>query len=188
MSLGFGVGDIILLSQLAYKLYGAVTSGRKETDRDLRELQSALFGLQCALDHLAKIRSTIGTETVDSPRTPNQHDCNVQSNLGKIIQSCGETLEDLATATATFRNEAGITDYDVEGEGNQNPIAHEKRHRVWLDRFKKNLIKIRWDMTKQDLKHYRDRLQSHADAINIILNTILWYVDAVVLTRCSLRL
>ena len=59
MSFGFSIGDIILLSQMAYRLYGAVTSGRRNASRVLEELQDVLFGLKCGLDHLAKVRDDI---------------------------------------------------------------------------------------------------------------------------------
>ena len=59
MSFGFSVSDIILVSQLAYKLYLTVTSGRRAAGKDLRELEDVLFGLRCALDHLAKATEDI---------------------------------------------------------------------------------------------------------------------------------
>jgi hypothetical protein len=37
-----------------------------------------------------------------------------------------------------------------------------------------NWLKVRWDCEGRVLTEYRDKLQRHTDAINIVLNTFLW--------------
>lgn len=51
MSFGFSVGDILPVSQLAYRLYSALSGCRRSAGK---EFENAVFGLRCALDHLSR--------------------------------------------------------------------------------------------------------------------------------------
>jgi hypothetical protein len=39
-----------------------------------------------------------------------------------------------------------------------------------------NWRKIRWDVERYSLSEYREKLQAHTDAINVVLSTFLWCV------------
>ena len=162
MSFGFSVGDIILLSQLSYKLYASITKGRRGAGRDLKELEDVLFSLRCALDHLSNVANNILATT--------QNTGDMQEKLNSMIDSCGSTLQDLDSMTQKYRDGTKPT----ESEVNDN-----RRKKVFLARVKENCninwMKIRWDMERYSIQYYRDKLRSHADAINIVMNTFLWY-------------
>ncbi|KAF2178127.1 hypothetical protein K469DRAFT_695763 [Zopfia rhizophila CBS 207.26] len=164
MSFGFSIGDIVLLSQLAYNLYSSVSAGRRNASRELKELEDVLFGLRCALDHLGEVAKDVLANPTNRPGGPD-----LKQNLNRMIESCGSTLQELALITKKYR-EMAITE-DSES------VAAPAKIRI-LEDFTKNLKvnwkKVRWDMEKQSLQQYRDKLRSHTDAINIILNSVLW--------------
>jgi hypothetical protein len=175
MSFGLGVGDIVLVSQLAYKLYGTLSSGRRDADGDFQEVQNALFGLRCALDHLARVRTAVTADNDLPSDAMSAQNEEVQAKFGQIIQGCNDTLQELDAAVERFRDGMNIANSGGSQESAGGPPT--KRLKPLADKLRTNVTRIRWDLSKKDLKCYRDRLQLHADAINILLNTILWYVQ-----------
>lgn len=186
MSFGFSVGDIILVSQLAYELYSTVTTGRRTAGKDLKELEDVLFGLHCALDHLGKTAEDISATAL------NKQDANaieMQQKLNTMVDSCRATLTELDSVTKPYREAAdpggnGIADDTTDFLDNGTPTNPNKK--LSLARFKKsfraNWMKIRWDIERNSLNEYREKLQAHTDAINIVLSTFLWCVPYHLLT------
>ncbi|KIY04092.1 uncharacterized protein Z520_00784 [Fonsecaea multimorphosa CBS 102226] len=170
MSFGFGVGDIILLSQLSYKLYGTLTSGRRNASRELKELEHVLFGLRCALDHLRHVAEDI-SKAASISGSSDSHGREMQQSLDQMIQNCAMTLEDLDNATKRYRDNAMIYDNERDSDSGRGV---QKRRRQLRDAVTSNWAKIRWDMDKDSLKTYRDRLQSHVDNINMVLGAFHW--------------
>jgi hypothetical protein len=170
MSFGFSVGDIILVSQIAYKLHTSVTAGRHAASKDLKELGDVLFGLRCSLNHLGNVAEEIFSSATDDARG-----ADARGNLDAMIRSCGDTLEELDKLTRKYRDAAGIPDGDENGAcvGTGEGVKRSK-----MERLKVNWRKIRWDAERHSLSEYRVKLQSHTDAINILLNAFLWCVLA----------
>ena len=167
MSFGFSVGDIILLSQLSYKLYASITTGRRAAGRDLKELEDVLFGLRCALDHLSKVANNILVTTENSGDNAS---VDMREKLNLMIGSCGSTLQDLDSVTQKYRDGAKPAESaDIDNGSKKGSLARLKQNLCI------NWTKIRWDMERYSLQYYRDKLRSHADAINIVMNTFLWY-------------
>lgn len=95
----------------------------------------------------------------------------IRSKLDQMIRNCATTLEDLDSATKKYR-EAGQQDNE---ELNSNPSTSDTPQRANLKRrLASNIMKIRWDIDKDTLRVYRDKLQAHTDAINLVLNTFVW--------------
>jgi hypothetical protein len=181
MSFGFSVGDILLVSQLAYKLYSTVTSGRRSAARDLKELEDVLFGLRCALDHLGNAVKDI------SVAASNRQDANavdMRQKLDTMVDSCGTTLQELDSVTKKYREAANQGEGDVVDDTADllaiGPSTNPNKNKRSISQVKQNLrvnwMKIRWDIERNSLSEYRVKLQAHTDAINIVLNTFLWYV------------
>jgi hypothetical protein len=174
MSFGFSVGDIVLLSQLAYKLYSNVTSGRRSADHDLKELEDVLFGLRCALDHLGRVASDISTTASNQDMLPSD----VQEKLGLMISSCGSTLQELDSATQKYRDGVKSADKDAIDKDAPRKNLIQARGVARVAQLKRdleiNFTRVRWDMKRQSFQEYRNKLQSHVDAINTVLNTLLW--------------
>ena len=114
LQLCLSVSALATLLQLAYKLYLTVTSGRRAAGKDLRELEDVLFGLRCALDHLAKATEDISA-TVSSRQNVNAIE--MQRKLGAMIASCGATLQELESVTKKYRKVADPTESDVVHDG-----------------------------------------------------------------------
>jgi hypothetical protein len=89
MSFGFSVGDIILCSQIAYRLFSAVTDGRKNASRDLKEPENSLFGPYCALNHLKRDHEII---LANASTDPKDNAVQVHAQLSYMIKACLETL------------------------------------------------------------------------------------------------
>lgn len=166
MSFGFSIGDIVLLSKLAYDLYSSVSDGRRAASGDLQELESVLFSLRCALDHLGDVSKDILTKSGQSDGSPAFTD-----KLDKMMNSCKATLQELDDVTKKYR-ELGI---DSKVEATQ---PGGKKKRMTFEETKKkirvNWTKIRWDQEKRSLQWYREKLKSHTDAIQIIVISTLW--------------
>ena len=172
MSFGFSIGDIILVGQLSYRLYDILST---DNGPAAKELGNALFGLRCALDHLGRQATEISLQTsYDGDQTANE----MHSNLDTMIASCAATLTDIENQFAK---------YATEGQGNtslrpQVPpravTSTRDKLRLSLSRLQ-NTVKtgshrMRWSKDSQVFAEYREKLQSHADAINMVLTTFLW--------------
>ncbi|CAN9316016.1 unnamed protein product [Alternaria alternata] len=159
MSFGFSIGDIILLSQLAYNLYASISSGRQAASRDLKELEEVLFSLKCALDHLGEVSNDVlarpGFRYGGSA---------FKEKLDVMVNSCASTVQELDTVTKKYR--------DVESKANKG-----KTKLRTLEDVKKsiqvNWQRVRWDHEKQSLQQYREKLKSHTDAINLMLTSVV---------------
>ena len=179
MSVGFGfsIGDIMLMSQLAYRLYTAVTSGRKGASRDLKELGDALFGLHCALNHLRQTAQVIDSRASSARLGPDAKQ--MRRNLDLMIDSCASTLNDLDDATKIHRDvEAGETlDQDGPDPWKPSSEAGSRRQRVikrWRQQLKVQWNRVQWEFKGTSIDEYRQKLQAHTAAITIVLNTFIW--------------
>jgi hypothetical protein len=103
MSFGFSIGDILLCTQIAHRLFSSVTRGRKKSPRDLKELGDTLFGLCSALDLLQINHKSIVDNASSMLNIVVAH---MSQHLGYMIESCQGTLKDLDSATVKHR-EAG---------------------------------------------------------------------------------
>jgi uncharacterized membrane protein YccC len=135
MSFGLGVGDIILVSRLAYRLYSAVTTGRRSAAKELQELGDVLFGLRCALDHLGNAAKDISTATSN---TQDASAVEIQQKLAAMVSSCRTTLQELDSATARYMEATKPADSemlmdDVEVEPAVEPSSQSNKSLQWPD-------------------------------------------------------
>ena len=162
MSFGFSIGDIILCSQITYRLFVAATSGRKHAPRGLRELEDILIGLNCSLNHLQRTSIAVLSDHVADE---------VQDQLGFMLHSCRRTLEDLETTTAKYF-EAGKRPA-LTSDCQKGPRLSS--HGI-VTQVKKQWRRFVWDLQGESLTKYRRKLQSHTDALNLFLGTLIWFV------------
>ena len=180
MSFGFGIGDLVLCTQIAYRLYTAVTSGRANAPRDLKELEDVLFGLYCGLDHLQKVHATI----LDKAAARSGNDAaQIKQQLGLMISSCLHTLEELDNTTAKYREAAD--DPPRRAVNSQYKVAGVVFSRQVKAQVKVQWRRVLWDYRGDSLSKYRQKLQSHTDAINLLLSSIIWLVPTAPLRRIS---
>lgn len=85
---GISIGDVMMLSGLAWKIGCAFTSGRAGAPAEFQEVENELIGLKTAITLLA--------ETLDSDDSIiTKADVRTQEGLTKILECCRQTLEDL---------------------------------------------------------------------------------------------
>lgn len=179
MSVGFGfsIGDIVLMSQLAYRLYTGVTSGRKSASADLKELGDALFGLHCALNHLRQTAEVIDSRA-SSARLEGDA-VQMRRNLDSMIDSCASTLNDLDNATKIYRDveqAGGALDQDEADPSKPSSETVGRRQRVikrWRQQLKVQWNRVQWEFKGTSIDEYRQKLQAHTAAITIVLNTFI---------------
>lgn len=159
MSFGISVGDIILCSQITHRLFLSVTRGRKRAPDDIKELQDALFGLDCALNILEREYKIVMAREISYGVTTAQ----MYQHLGYLIRSCQNTLQELDIATSQYRETIDNTDGATSYFG--------KHLRVQWKR-------IMWSLRGDTFIKYRQRLQMHTDSLHLLLSTFLWFVDA----------
>lgn len=165
MSFGFSIGDIVLCTQIAYRLFSALTEGRKDAPRDLRELEDVLFGLHCSLGHLHDTAETI---LAKAARQSLEQETSMKQTLGSMIHSCLCTLRELENATAKYREAAQDSppippsQYAIAG------ISLTQRVR---SQAKVQWRRFLWDLKGDSLREFRQKLQLHVDNINMLLST-----------------
>ncbi len=190
MSFGFSVGDILLASKLAYKLYSTIADGKRSSAKDLKELGDALFGLRCALDHLGKAAEDIWATTSN---TQDADAAESRQKLDAMVASCGGTLQELDSVTERYREvtKPAESDRAVDDDGvvpavGAPTLPNKKGSTARLrENMQVNWLKIRWSIERSSLSEYRARLQSHMDAINMVLNTFLWCADSNIIHSIS---
>lgn len=169
MSFGFSIGDIVLCSQITYRLFTAATIGRKNAPRDLRELESVLFGLNCSLNQLQKASLVISSRNFNTL----DHDAtDVAQQLGFMVRSCLQTLGHLESATDKYRATVTTPSLVLHDE-HKLKFLHSQQ---FTTQVKTQWRRIMWDLRGESLSQYRRKLESHLGAINLLLNTLIWYV------------
>lgn len=165
MSFGLSIGDIILCSQITYRLLAAATSGRKNAPLGLRELEDTLFGLNYSLSHLQRASNTVLSRS-------NYDAGDIHRQLGFMIRSCRQTLETLEKATAKYRETAKKP---VPMPQSYKGLKFCSQHK-FTTQVKIQWRRFIWDLKGESLSRYRRKLESHTDAINLLLVTCIWYV------------
>lgn len=163
----FSIGDIILCGRITYRLFTAATSGRKNAPRDLRELESALFGLTCSLDYLEQVSRQILSGNINGS---GHSAADVRQRLGFTIRSCLQTLKLLEEATEEYRKAAS-----------PSLVLHHKSpsdslSQTWPMQARVQWRLFMWHLKGESLTKYRPKLEAHTSTINLILGTLIWYV------------
>ncbi|KAJ5985900.1 hypothetical protein N7522_013096 [Penicillium canescens] len=157
----FSIGDIVLCSQIAYRLLTAATTGRKNAPRDLRELEHTLLALNFSLTQLPKASAVILSRNTNLD--PDAED--IQKHLGLMVRLCRQTLEDLERMTAKYRDimKVSTSIQCIDSPGSTSLFTLKVQWRRFM-----------WDLRGESLTRYRQKLETHTAAINLMLNTCIW--------------
>jgi hypothetical protein len=159
MSFGIGIGDIVLLSDLAHKLGTTLTSGRKGATAEFQEVQNQLFAIGKAL----KFASAI----VENPKSPDG-DQNVPPEdeiLGRMIENCGVTLKHLDGVLEKYP--------ELRADAVQVQVD-EKTQQKWVKDLKDNIRKIKFTTEGTGLDKLRNSLGIHVTALNLAITARNW--------------
>ena len=164
------VGDVILLSQMAFKIGQAFTSSRKSAPAEFGDVQRLLFTLSSALDLVAEnlpkdkdgspspfsSASSNSKFTSDSNGTP-------QANkvLSEILKNCRTILEHLQT----------LVDKYLEIDPQETSQGGEARpgFKRWKDDFCRNWKKVKWTTEGDGLGKLTTTLSVHISGMDLAL-------------------
>ncbi|OQE41440.1 hypothetical protein PENCOP_c005G05966 [Penicillium coprophilum] len=173
MSFGFSIGDLVLCSQITYRLFTAATTGRKNAPRDLQELEGVLFGLNCSLTQVQRASVIIFSRNFntldDAADVAPDVAPDVAQQLGFMIRSCLQTLEHLERATDKYR--ATVTTPSLL---HGKPRANFLNSQQLTSQVKLQWRRIMWDLRGESLTQYRRKLESHLNVVNLLLNVLIW--------------
>lgn len=145
MSFGFGVGDIIRVSQICWKTWQACTSGRKAAPGEFTEVEGEIFSLSTALEQLA---AALVSEAQEQNGVVSGH----QNLEGPVIQ-CLDTIEELNCFLDKYRP---VLETPTESS-------------TWTARARKNWRKIIWVTRKDVVDGFRARISNHLDTLNTLI-------------------
>ena len=171
MAFGFSAGDIVLVGQIAYRLYISLKDDPRPATR---ELENALFSLRCALDHLGRQAKDISARVTAG----NHGESQKHEALDSMINSCASTLTDLDRILQ--KHVVGsecVQHLDQQGAVPQiiSVVTDKKDGMSRIRRVAKaNWQKLRWSADSQTIINLRIKLQSHTEAINIMMSAFLW--------------
>jgi hypothetical protein len=157
------IGDIIMLSQIAYSLARTFSSGRKSAPAEFQEVQNQLYTLGSALGFLAKHPKPLndsgisGKEIVEEQKEADEQD----DILERMISNCRGTLSHLEL----------LVDKYMEIDPNAKDPAQASLRR-WQQDVKRNWKKIRWTIEGGDLDKLRKDLAVHINGLNLALSAM----------------
>ncbi|KAL9119351.1 MAG: hypothetical protein Q9187_004100 [Circinaria calcarea] len=151
------VGDIIMLSQLAWKIGCAFTAGRAGAPAEFQEVENELKSLTTAITLLAEHLDR------DDPEGGilAQADQRTKEGVDTIIGCCRQTLESL---------EAFVDQYqEIRRSDGSNGLASQ---RTWKSILIKNWKKIMWTTEGGGLQSLRSMLAIHISSIVLALQAL----------------
>ncbi|KAF4637084.1 hypothetical protein G7Y89_g988 [Cudoniella acicularis] len=153
MSFGIGIGDILMLSGLAYTLGKTLTSGRKGAPAEFQEVQNQLFAISSALKLLSSTLSKSGSPGVADRAEEDEI-------LGRMVENCGATLKHLEKILQKYPELRP----DLEKEQ-----VDDNMRRKWRQELKDNIKKIKWTTEGAGLDKLRHNLATHVNALNLAI-------------------
>jgi hypothetical protein len=160
MSLPISVGDAILLSQIAWSIGKAFTSGRKSAPAEFAEIQDLLFTLGEALKALAEDLPSSNHVAQDEKAADKQDEEAQVKNalLAQMVMNCQSTLIHLKS----------IVDKYME----LDKKVVQKDQKKWKDEVKKNWKKLMWTKEGGDIIKLKTTLTAHINGLNLALSVI----------------
>lgn len=160
MSFGISLGDILVLSGLAYSIGKTLTTGRKLAPEEFQEVQNQLFAISNALRLLSSVLQKDGSTDVESAERPEDDEV-----LSRMIQNCRSTLQYL---------EQVLKNYPELRQDSEKGCADESTRKRWRRDLKENIKKIKWTTEGADLDKLRQNLATHVNALNLAIAARSW--------------
>lgn len=145
MAFQISIGDVLMLSKLAYDIALAFTSGRKSAPSEFNEVQNQLFSLSKALESFNSLSTEGEGQTDQFP----------MDGIAAIIQNCRMTLEHLDLL---------VKKYTIIQDRDENS---KSRKRQWSADISKNWKKIQWTREGGDLTKLQHNLGVHINSLNL---------------------
>ncbi|GFF41900.1 hypothetical protein IFM58399_06425 [Aspergillus lentulus] len=146
MAFQISIGDVLMLSKLAWDISQAFTSGRKSAPAEFQEVQNQLSSLTHALESLKSLSRVSTGQDNEGP----------VSSIAPILQNCRFTLEHLDALVKKYM----IIENDGSGD------SEKKR---WREEIRKNWKKVRWTREGGDLTRLQHNLGVHINSLNLTI-------------------
>lgn len=153
MSFQISIGDVMMLSKLAWSIARAFTSGRKSAPAEFQEVQNQLSSLCHALDSLKSLSLQCSGQAYEGSG----------SSIMPILQNCRFTLEHLDSLVSKY----------TAIDSRRGADGSEKRH--WREDIWKNWKKVRWTREGGDLSKLQHNLGVHINSLNLTIAVLNRY-------------
>jgi hypothetical protein len=164
MALPVSIGDVIMLSKLAYQLGQAFTTGRKSAPAEFEDVRNLLYSLSTALELIVRDLPEVASSnisTCDNVSKKEQED----NILVHIVSNCKRTLTYL---------EATVAKYSIlEDDPNQ---PKKTRMKSWSEDIRKNWKKIVWTKEGGDLVKLKATLVAHMNSLTLAISAATRWV------------
>jgi hypothetical protein len=159
MSFRISIGDILMVSGLAYSIGKTLTTGRKSAPEEFGEVQNQLFAISNALKLLSATLQQ-GIPNTEGAVGPEEDEI-----LSRMIENCQTTLQHLDGVLKSYPELR--TDIDKEYDD-------ETARKRWRRQFKENIKKIKWTAEGAGLDKLKQNLATHINALNLAIAARGW--------------
>ncbi|KAF1957419.1 hypothetical protein CC80DRAFT_592688 [Byssothecium circinans] len=146
---GLSIGDILMLSQTAWKLGRTFSAGRKNAPPEFLEVEAEVNGLAKALKLLAE---TMFSEEVDQLKDAEK---DVQVGFAAMLSSCRQTVQDLDSLTDQYQ--------DIKKSKTNGGFTVE---RSWSELVVAQYQTMMWTTDGGDIKALRRMLRTHTSTLS----------------------
>lgn len=157
------IGDILLLSQTAWKVGRAFTAGRTQASTEFQDVEVEINALAKALKLLAE---ALFAESDDS--LLKQADAKTEHGFATIVSSCSRAVHDLESLLDQYQV--------VKKTRNSGGFAVE---RSWTDMVLTQYKTMMWTTDGGNLQNLRYLLKMHANTIDLTMHALQRYVDGI---------
>lgn len=142
-----------MLSQLAWKIGSAFTSGRKGAPAEFQEVENELNSLTTSLTLLAEVLD-------EDDSIIARADQNTRDGVDKIIESCKQTLDNLNSFVLRYQEIR-------KPDGENGPTL-----RSWKRLLIRNYKTISWTGEGGNVQSLRNVLQIHVNSITLTMQAL----------------
>ncbi|KAI9783855.1 MAG: hypothetical protein M1816_001156 [Peltula sp. TS41687] len=151
------IGDVLMLSQVAWKLGCAFTAARAGAPEAFLAVEDELVRLTTALDQLAE------TLDDDAETLANTNET-TQAGISRVLIRCRQTLQDLNSFTARY--------LDPTRSNPGAPNGEQAVERSWKKVLIKNWSTVWWTPEGGSIDDLLESLQTHANSIALIIHAL----------------
>ncbi|MCJ1248125.1 hypothetical protein MMC30_005340 [Trapelia coarctata] len=148
------IGDILMLSQLAWKIGCAFTAGRQGAPAQFQEVENELKSLTTAVTLLAESLDEDGSLLARS-------DDKTREGLNKILGCCRQTLDDLDSFVNQYQ--------EIKRPDEAGGLATQ---RTWRSVLLRNYKKIMWTTEGGGITSLRNMLAMHTSTISLTMQAL----------------
>lgn len=150
------IGDILMLSQLAWKIGRAFTAGRKGAPAEFQGVEAEINGVAKSLKLLAE---TLFADSEDG--LLQRADRETQDAIATILNSCHRTVHDLDSLMDQYQV--------IKKHRTPGGFAIE---RSWSDLVLTQYKTMMWTTEGGDIQNLRNILQTHTSTITVTMQAL----------------